>query len=1108
MKSTQTTQKCIFIFAILFLLLPLFINAQTTTPFVKRFETQGINGELTIIGNGILGPTSDTPYNGSEQNNFIDMVFVDIDGDSNTLNSSSANFTTHMCNRVVYAGLYWGAISAPTTLPSTPVSAPNQVKFKIPGGAYQVITADISDPANREQLDKIFYKDVTSIVTANTNPSGDYYVADINTSEGINNSAGWSLVIVYEDPSEPRKFISTFDGFSAVRYREDRFGNVTIDHGTVDFDYSGFTTPPSGPVEGRIGVASLEGDLGWTGDQMLLRADADEDMSDPDANFTALYDAENDIDNFFNSKITENGAQVTTRNLNSTNTLGWDQKILDLTALNSGNSLIGNNETGATVRVTNELPGSDHDWIYTFLNTFSINIIEPVIDVLTSVENTSGNQVTLGSPIQLGETVWYNINFQNTGTDNAENTVILNTLPINVTLDQSSIVFEDEAGNALPTGLITYTFNSATRQLTFTIDNSLVVRESDPSNASYNIRYQVTASNDCFDYTDACTNLLENFIESSYDGETSGTNVSGQPGLNGVNGCGLGNVGSMDLFVDTSSCNFDSTETFCNNDLTISGHDGYNTYEWVDEDDNPVGNTQTITVTGPGVYTVTQTRTGCSVTTRVVTVLGLAFTTTPSDALCKGQADGKVNIEVTDVGTTFTYELSQGATVLATVGPTATKNHEFSGLDIGTYNIKVTNNDGCFDNQTVTISEPTLLQATNIVLDNIMPCNGNLLSGRIEISATGGTTEYQYSMDSGAFQSENIFETTVEGNHVITVKDANGCTTTTTATIDFDEEIEYNLTKVDVVCLGDADGTITVNITQNDAGNTLSYSIDGGNSFQASPNFTGLAKGDYEIIVRKVKGVNACETTQSETIDQLVFLEFEVSGGFSCDNATNQIIATVADQYSNEVIYTLDGSATSTTGIFDDVANGEHTVIVENTSNGCKAEPIIVTVEAYTSVTFTVEAQTINEYIIDNVTGGLAPYEYAMNDIDDFSSTNTFNITSSGTYTFYVRDDKGCIVEIVKEIEFLDIEIPNFFTPDGDGINDTWYPRNIETYPNITVDIFDRYQRLLVSYRGNTSSWNGYYNNKLLPSGDYWYVVKLNETSDDREFKGNFTLYR
>ena len=265
------------------------------------------------------------------------MVFVDVDNDASTFNSSSATFTTNNCNRVVYAGLYWGAIASPAT------PLPEEIKFKIPGGTYQDLAADAT-------IDRIYYKDVTDLLSGLSNPSGEYFVANVSTTQGVNSSAGWSLVIVYEDPTESRKYISTFDGFSAVR---------NSPNNQVDFAYSGFTTPPSGPVEGRVGVAALEGDLGWFGDQMLFKADGN-------ANFTALYDAENNVDNFFNSKITKDGAQVSDRNLNSTNTLGWDQKLLNLTDLNPGNSLIGNGETGATVRVTNNV-GGDH--IYTFLNT-------------------------------------------------------------------------------------------------------------------------------------------------------------------------------------------------------------------------------------------------------------------------------------------------------------------------------------------------------------------------------------------------------------------------------------------------------------------------------------------------------------------------------------------------------------------------------------------------------------------------------------------------------------------------------------------------------------------------------------------------------------------
>ncbi|MCK5677709.1 MAG: SprB repeat-containing protein, partial [Flavobacteriaceae bacterium] len=442
-----------------------------------------------------------------------------------------------------------------------------------------------------------------------------------------------------------------------------------------------------------------------------------------------------------------------------------------------------------------------------------------------SVEDTSGNVITHQSPVPLGTTVWYNINFQNIGTDNAQNTYILNTLPINVTLDESSI--------ELPAG-VTYTFNPATRELRFDIPDSLVERES--LSTSHDIRYQVIASNDCFDYSDACTNVLENSITSYYDGETSGQNVSGQPGLNGINGCGLGSVGSMDLFVDTSSCSFDSELFICNNTLTFEGDDGYNTYVWTNANGDVIGNAKEITVSGSGVYTVTQTRTGCTETIRVVTVLGLAVTTTTSAALCKDSANGKVNIVVDDTAANFTYELSKGGSVISTVGPTSSKNHEFTGLDIGTYSLRVTNSDGCFDISGFNITEPTLLEASSIKLFNITTCNGSILNGSLQASATGGIPPYEYSIDGGAnYQTEDTFSVATEKTYQITVKDTNGCTTTTDIAVGFDQEIIYDISKEDVICVGDSDGKISVNLT-NDQGYTVTYSLDGTN-YQTSPNF-------------------------------------------------------------------------------------------------------------------------------------------------------------------------------------------------------------------------------------------------------------------------------
>ena len=106
-----------------------------------------------------------------------------------------------------------------------------------------------------------------------------------------------------------------------------------------------------------------------------------------------------------------------------------------------------------------------------------------------------------------------------------------------------------------------------------------------------------------------------------------------------------------------------------------------------------------------------------------------------------------------------------------------------------------------------------------------------------------------------------------------------------------------------------------------------------------------------------------------------------------------------------------------------------------------------------------------------------------------------------------VEDSKGCTAQEVFYVDYVDIEIPRFFTPNGDGENDTWTPRNIQQYPNILTQIYDRYGRLLKELT-NRDTWDGTYNGKALPTGDYWYIITLGEENDQREFKGHFTLFR
>ena len=85
-------------------------------------------------------------------------------------------------------------------------------------------------------------------------------------------------------------------------------------------------------------------------------------------------------------------------------------------------------------------------------------------------------------------------------------------------------------------------------------------------------------------------------------------------------------------------------------------------------------------------------------------------------------------------------------------------------------------------------------------------------------------------------------------------------------------------------------------------------------------------------------------------------------------------------------------------------------------------------------------------------------------------------------------------------------DFPPFFTPDGDNMNDFWYPENREFFPNIDVIIYDRYGRV-VARLDQVRKWDGTYEGSPLPTGDYWYVVNANDNEKQR-FVGHFTLLR
>jgi large repetitive protein len=230
-----------------------------------------IKGDVIFVGNSMMSRTTTQPtfsasdpngtptnlatltaeanqnYNTASNNNGLNQEYTDIDTDPTTFASSSAELNiSNSCKRIVYAGLYWTAIypyerstkSNSDTQGTPRLNDWNQIKFKIPGAAnYTTLVADnAADPVGDED-DIIFdgykappatsftntpyvcYKNVTGMLQGLTEPNGNYFAANIRAAKGKKSSgsmAGWTLVIIYESPTLPSRYISTFDGFAGV----------------------------------------------------------------------------------------------------------------------------------------------------------------------------------------------------------------------------------------------------------------------------------------------------------------------------------------------------------------------------------------------------------------------------------------------------------------------------------------------------------------------------------------------------------------------------------------------------------------------------------------------------------------------------------------------------------------------------------------------------------------------------------------------------------------------------------------------------------------------------------------------------------------------------
>lgn len=165
---------------------------------------------------------------------------------------------------------------------------------------------------------------------------------------------------------------------------------------------------------------------------------------------------------------------------------------------------------------------------------------------------------------------------------------------------------------------------------------------------------------------------------------------------------------------------------------------------------------------------------------------------------------------------------------------------------------------------------------------------------------------------------------------------------------------------------------------------------------------------------------------------------------------------------------------------------GNYILKVKN-SFGCQNSTII-------KVTQSILAKIIGVQIVNNTATVLLSetgnFEFSLDQIS-WQDSNVFSNLKNGNYTVHVRTKSGCIIG---SENFSIFNVSNVFTPDEDGINDTWKISGLENYPGSEIKVFNRFgMPVLDKISTSTFEWDGTFNSRKLPTGNYWFVIKVTD---------------
>jgi len=645
------------------------------------------------------------------------------------------------------------------------------------------------------------------------------------------------------------------------------------------------------------------------------------------------------------------------------------------------------------------------------------------------------------------------------------------------------------------------------------------------ANTSYTVIYLVNTTPTSITLTSNAGGTVT--IPSLAAGTYSGVTVS-------LNGCTSAPVGPFTLSdpnppaTPTASAN----SPLCNGsklNLTANSTTAGVTYHWTgpngfsNNTQNPSINA--VTAAASGTYSVAATLNNCTSVAGTTTVTiyntpviaSSSFTNTTD---CNA-ATGTITLTGLDANTSFTVEYTKSGTpTTLTLTSDAAGEVKITGLLAGLYsNVSVTS--GICKSNIVgpfNVKDPTP-PATPVVANNGPLCETAQLS-LTSHSTTPGVT-YAWAGPGGFTSTQQNIDipnsaTAMSGVYTVTVT-LNSCKSSASTTVAVNPNPVVDFDTPAFVCMPNRPAVFTNKTTI--ASGTVNYSWNFGDG---SPNTTTTngtriyaASGNYTIRLTATsnKGcIKYLDKTFSAFYDKPI-ANFNAVPNELCQGVTSTFvdlstapgstIATRSWNFGDNTTW-LPGTGANQSKLYTKPGNYTVKLVVKN-DVGCSSDTISKVVKVYVQPIVDAGPDIFvplgNVARLDpRVNDSSASITFKWTPPTDLSNANILRpfvtVNQNRTYVLTATGLGNCSASDTMRVTALKkVEVPNAFSPNGDGIHDTWEIKNLKDYPNVSIEVFNRYGQKVYSSNRYPTDWDGRVNGKPIPVGVYYYII---------DFKGNY----